>query len=369
MISCGVSSPTANHEQQKLLQSLRTLLLSASQHSASVVCHSLSNICSSVSICSMFYGNAESITSLSSALNMTLSCLRALSVWGSANFSSLPDFIESTDRETTINQSESTSSTLISLRLMLSGSSSSSTEGSYFETFLQQLRYCLRVFSYLNSSNESLRSSLGEDGIRGLVNLSSQMKEAILLSLGILSEWLLVTTPFIDVSNHPSMRDSQHHQLVVHQQGEAVRMCQSIYSVYLIIIETWDVLLRCDGGERGILQWRHALDEHSLSCTDRTCCSVSALEGAGVTSYGTGTGAGVNDGTLDPDSFLNALIGLTVAFAERHLVRTWNVNATSVCVSCHLLRNLQRFTVALYKCGAVQSSSTVQYSTVQYSIV
>jgi hypothetical protein len=310
MISCGGSNPAANHEQ--LLVSLRALLLTASQHSAGGVSHSLSNSSGNSFHCSFFHGNLDSVSSLSSSLHLSLSCLRALSVWGSANFSSL-----SADRETNVNHCESSSGTLISMRLMLSNSSSS--EGSYFDTFLMQLRYCLRVLSQLNSNNEAIRSGLGEDEMRGVLHLASRLKEVILLSLSILSEWLLVPTPFTDVLNPPSVRDSQHQQLIAHQQVEAVRMCQSIYSVYLIMIETWDVLLRCDGGERGMLHWKCTLDEHSNS-TDRTCSSISALEGAGVTSYG----AGVNGETLDSASFLNAVIGLTVVFAERHLVRTCN---------------------------------------------
>jgi hypothetical protein len=326
MTSCGGSNSAANHEQ--LLLSLRALLLTASQHSAGGVCRSLQNISGNSFNCSFFYGNSEDVSTLSSALHMSLSCLRALSVWGGATFSPLPDVIGSTDREANINPCESSSGTLISMRLMLSNSSSS--EGSYFNTFLLQLRYCLRVLSQVNSNNEGIRSSLGESEMIGVLHFASQLKEMILLSLSILSEWLLVPTPFIDVLNPPPARDIQHQQLIAHQQGEAVRMCQSIYNVYLIVIETWEVLLRSDGGERGIIQWKHILDEHANS-TDRTCSSIIALEGAGVTSYGTG----VNGRTLDSDSFLNALIGLTVAFAERHLVRT--LRACGFLLVCVLL--------------------------------
>lgn len=327
MISCGGCTSTAKYEL--LLLSLRTLLLTASQHSSGVVCHALSNVSGGSFVSTFFHGNAESATSsLCVALNMSLSCLRAASVWGSATFSSLPDIIGSTDRVLDVSNHENSCGTLISLRLMLSESSPSSPEGSYFDMFMLQLRYSLHTLSQLNRNNVAIRSSLGDDEMRGMLHLNGRLKEIIVLSLSILSEWVLVPTPFIDVSNTQSVRDSQYNQLVVHQQGDAARMCQSLYIVYLVIIETWDVLLRSGGGERGILLWRHTLEEYTNGCTDSTCCSISALEGAGLTTYGTG----VNDGTSDPDSFLNALIGLTVAFAERHLVRTCSVYYYCVCL-------------------------------------
>lgn len=237
-------------------------------------------------------------------------------MWGSASISSLPDVIACTDGDSNGSDCESQSSTLISLRVMLSDSSS--CKGTYFDSFLVQIRSCLQALSQLNTNHGTFRCNLGEGELRGVVYLAGQIKEIVLLSVNILSEWLLSSTPLSGVLHPPPVLHNQHHQLLLKQQAKAVRTCQAVYSTYLTILETWDVLLRWDGGERGLMRWKSILDEHSdsLRCTDRTCFSVSRLEGAGVISYWTGDG----DRNLNPDSLLNAVICLTVAFTERHLV-------------------------------------------------
>ena len=342
------SSRILSAEHQLLLISLRNILLSIIDNSARTICSTFKQ-CSDLpeeflfsylaSNESLDRSNSGHIITLTSQLALCAACLQALSIWGSANCVSSSHLDTTNSNNNTFGSPEKQQLNsdfnfspigLTGIYFMTSNCPDNSAENiSYFDITYRQARGALCLLKKITRSLHTILNKERENtagfaqgntqrigivkivGYENITALLNRLQELVVLSCSIMSEWLLI--PSLPSSTSMNTTTMNSPQAVQHR-----KLVRAMYSIPILIIEAWDVLLLYSDKDRGLLKWQQQLHEFSDSCSQMGQGSGRYPRVSPPFSINSLCGGEF----VDPGPLLSALIELTVVFTEKHMVRT-----------------------------------------------
>ena len=346
-----------------LLRSLRNVLLSSLECSAVKYCGNLVHLLNQTDENKIFedlFTNDNRIyNGLISEIFRSTAVVRAMHAW--STFSS----ISLSDLNTCLNEHNANSHGIIDNKIFDSDSDSNSLlsfkfiiltptqcqeflNKNYFELFTFQIRLIIKFQSIINKKLIGLGVSVGNGTRNGsgtgvwtgtgtgtgvsvpvscLHTLSKNLLEYLVLCSNILNEWLLV--PYLNKTIEFTNNESQFI-IQQQQQQHTIIIYKSVYTIFLLIVELWDLIVKCNGHNIGIAQWREQLDiissDHTARTNDNENSSYSssehifleALEVSGIVPIGVQY--------LGSEPLITALIELTITFTEKHTAVLYDTN-------------------------------------------
>ena len=284
----GIKIPSgeARNNLQSLLFSLRGILMSSLERSSVTYCRNLvlllnqsdeNKILECLFLCqNSVYSNILSELSLCTAV------VRAVSAWSTSSFISLPNqcsnHFDNIDSQNIADPGSSSSNTLIALQVMTMISTQYEEFGNqnYFELFDRQMRLSIRFLSIINRN--LLRVGVGTcTPFSGLKILSESLREHLLICCTVLNSWLSVplsipveNSLYTNNENHFIVQQQQQKQQQQQQQN-TIQIFKAVYSSFLLIVEVWDLIIRSNVNEIGIIEWitnLRRISGNSLSNTE-----------------------------------------------------------------------------------------------------